>query len=329
MTGRSTVSVIIPVFDAAKYVEDAVLSAVHQPEVAEVLLVEDGSKDNSLEVSEALGNRFSKVRLLRHPGGVNMGAGPSRNLGIEAATSELIAFLDADDLYCEGRFSESVRILDQEPQVDGVYETIGTFFESEDDRLKWSRRHIGLLFGITSIVDPEDLFRTLIAGDKGHWSTIGLTVRKSLFDRSGYFTDMPTSQDMHMWYRMAAVGSLVCGQRFSPVSMRRVHPGNRHFLDDRARLRVQLERTYQLILWSKRTGVGPEKTLLLTEQYLAYQLSPQARRGRVDLAVGLWRAVRVCPRIVATRSFCKCLFSALFGARCAPWLSRLKGMWYG
>ena len=100
-----TVSVVIPVYQAAAFVEQAVESALAQPETGEVLLVEDGSGDGSLAECERLAAGDGRVRLLRHPNGENRGAGASRNLGIEQSTCPLVAFLDADDYYLLGRFA--------------------------------------------------------------------------------------------------------------------------------------------------------------------------------------------------------------------------------
>ena len=78
------VSVIIPVYNAAAYVGQAVRSALEQPETREVILIEDGSQDTSLQVCRELEGAFDSVRLLRHPDGKNLGAGASRNLGIRS-----------------------------------------------------------------------------------------------------------------------------------------------------------------------------------------------------------------------------------------------------
>ena len=99
------VSVVIPVYNAERYVARALASALAQPEVGEVILVEDDSPDRALEVCRSLANEHAgKVRLLRHPDGRNHGAGPSRNLGIRAARHPFMTALDADDHYLPGRF---------------------------------------------------------------------------------------------------------------------------------------------------------------------------------------------------------------------------------
>ena len=63
------VSVIIPVYNAAPFVEKAVRSALMQEEVKEVLVIDDGSTDGSWEIVQRLTNEERRVRLFQHPGG--------------------------------------------------------------------------------------------------------------------------------------------------------------------------------------------------------------------------------------------------------------------
>src|SRR6478735_3013546 len=93
------VSVIVPVYNAAPYVEEAVRSAVSLPEVGEVILVEDGSADNGLEVCKILVQHYANVKLFQHEDGKNRGAGESRNLALKHSRFPYIAFLDADDIF--------------------------------------------------------------------------------------------------------------------------------------------------------------------------------------------------------------------------------------
>ena len=92
------ISVITPVYNAEKYITQAVESALQFPEVWEIILVEDQSPDNALEVCKTLVTNYpERVKLYQHPDKGNHGAGASRNLAISKATGEFIAFLDADD----------------------------------------------------------------------------------------------------------------------------------------------------------------------------------------------------------------------------------------
>ncbi|WKK67348.1 glycosyltransferase family 2 protein [Lutimonas zeaxanthinifaciens] len=105
------ISVIIPVFNAEMFLKRAVSSALDQKEVKEVLLIEDNSNDDSLKLCESLEQEFEQVHLYRHQGGINKGAGASRNLGINKSRGEFIAFLDADDFYKPDRFKKDAELF--------------------------------------------------------------------------------------------------------------------------------------------------------------------------------------------------------------------------
>ena len=222
----SSISVIIPVYQAERFVEKAVESACDQEEVGEVILVEDCSSDSSLEKCKSLVNLLPlKVKLFRHTDGQNHGAGASRNLGIKKAKGEFIAFLDADDYYLPGRFKKDLKILLNNPDHDGVYNALGVHVHDEDERER-------ITFDLTTVkyhIPPENLFEEMAPlGSAGYFSCDTLTVRRTIFDKVAFFdSDLEVMQDTHMWIKMAAKATLVAGVIDQPVAMRGVHAGNR------------------------------------------------------------------------------------------------------
>jgi glycosyltransferase involved in cell wall biosynthesis len=226
--GPRSVTVVVPVYNAADFVRDAVESAIAQPEVGEVVLVEDGSRDRSLEVCEALSREFEMVSLLQHSGGGNRGPAAARNLGVQAAGYPFVAFLDADDYYLPGRFRRATEVFACGNDIDGVYEAVGTHFEDSAGRGRWLTEGRNMLTTVRARVPPEGLIEALRIGDVGRFCTDGIVVRRSLFRKTGLFDeDLAISQDTVMWLKMAAVGKLVAGRIDEPVAMRRVHAGNR------------------------------------------------------------------------------------------------------
>lgn len=90
------VSIIIPIYNAQQYIEETLRSLLAQTlQDYEVLLVDDHGKDQSIEVAKALVGDDRRFRFLATP--VNAGPGVARNVGIEAARGEYIAFIDSDD----------------------------------------------------------------------------------------------------------------------------------------------------------------------------------------------------------------------------------------
>jgi len=220
------VSVIVPVFNAAPYVEAAVASILRQREVVEVLLVEDGSQDDSLQICQRLVNTSVAVKLFRHPEGVNLGASASRNLGIVSATCSIIAFLDADDLYLPGRFSTPAEILESQPDCDGVHEAVDVAFESGPARDEWFRRNRFTLNGLSRAVPPEALLSELLS-NRGYFHLNSLTLRKRAAESVGLFnTELSLVEDTDFCIRLACKCRLVSGRLREPVATRRIHGDN-------------------------------------------------------------------------------------------------------
>lgn len=229
-TNDFKVTVVMPVYNAAKYVEEALLSAVHIPEVGEIVLIEDGSKDNSLAICEGLSRNYEKVSLYVHENNQNKGASESRNLGILKAKYDYIAFLDADDIYCENRFENEQNIFLSNPDVDGVYSAVGYINEPD-----------GKIFTLKKNISPEKLFHYLLRGTYGHFHTNGITIKKEIFNKVGYFNpQLILHQDSEMWLKMAFKGTLVGGELIVPVALIRRHEGNRIWVgqNDTTRLLV-------------------------------------------------------------------------------------------
>lgn len=92
------VSIVIPVYNASKYLERSLSCALSQTyKDIEILLVENGSTDNSLDICKEFSDQDRRISVFVADG--NVGAGIARNIGIENATGDYICFLDADDWY--------------------------------------------------------------------------------------------------------------------------------------------------------------------------------------------------------------------------------------
>lgn len=225
------VSVIIPVYNAKEFLRNSVESAQKLVEVGEIILVEDGSPDNALELCGKLENEFSKVRCLCHPEGKNLGAGASRNLGILNAKFSFISFLDADDWYLPNRFKTEKELF-ANPEVDGVYGSTGYYVEGSGlkDDLKTT---------FNNKVHANDVLYNLVSY-KGHFHTNAITIRKSLFEKTEKFnTDLRLHQDTHLWYKLAHFGNLESGQISKNIAVRREHSENRiHYKNKNSRKKL-------------------------------------------------------------------------------------------
>ena len=261
------VSVVIPVFNAAAYVTQAVESALAQPETEEVLLIEDGSPDNALEVCQALAGKYDKVRLLRHPNGDNRGAGASRNMGMQAAQAEYIAFLDADDFFLPGRFNRAVDVFTTNSTCEGVYEAVGMVIESEEgfERWKLSEKSENELQTMRPGISSENLAEVLLNGTGGYFQLNGLVIEKKVLQRSGLMNeDLRLHQDTDFIMRLTMTARLLPGKLDEPVAMWRVHPANR--ISAPRSLRVQYQDRMKfwrsLYQWVKDKGTTEQQRMV-------------------------------------------------------------------
>lgn len=267
------VSVIIPVYNAAVYVTHAVESALLQPETAEVLLIEDGSPDNALEVCEELASKNEKVRLLRHPNGENRGAGASRNLGLRSAGEEYIAFLDADDYYLPGRFEQAALIFESDPLCEGVYEAVAMQVESGEGMERWraAGKSTSQLQTMSIGIAPENLAEVLIRGDQGYFQLNGLVIRKRVLEKVGLMNEhLGLHQDTEFILRVSFTARLLPGRLDTPVAVWRVHQANRvsapRSLAVQYRDRMRYWRS--LYQWTKQHGTPTQQQMVRTGIFL-------------------------------------------------------------
>lgn len=224
---KFTVSVIIPVYNVAAYIENAVISAHRLVEVEEIILIEDGSTDGSLDVCHNIESKFSKVKLYVNE--TNSGSAAARNKGLVHAACAYIAFLDADDEYLTSRFETTQTVFKKFPLAFGVYEAIGVKYYSEEARKIFNQMHASELTTVTRPVAPKELFQALLTEDGFGWmSLVGFTMvnrkdgHKKLFDET-----LRQCQDTDFFYNLSLNENLVHGNLNQPVALRGIHDRNR------------------------------------------------------------------------------------------------------
>ncbi|MBC8123120.1 MAG: glycosyltransferase [Gemmatimonadaceae bacterium] len=119
MTNLHQISIVVPVYNGAGFLGEALESVLEQSHTNwEVWIVDDGSADNTLAVARSYCRRDPRIRLLSQ---ANAGPSAARNLGIQAATGKFIAFLDADDFWLPDKLAMSIRHLIANPRLGVSY----------------------------------------------------------------------------------------------------------------------------------------------------------------------------------------------------------------
>jgi len=211
-------SVVIPNHDYGRFVTDAITSALDQPDVdVEVLVVDDASTDDSVEVVTALTRADPRVRLLRRR--TNGGPVPTFNDGLAMASGDAVVRLDADDLLTPGSLRRALDVLQDHPEVGMVYGHPRHFrgaVPAASGRMRgvtiWSgptwieercRR------GVNCITSPEVVLRGDVARATG-----------------GQRPELQHTHDMEMWLRVAATSD-VARIDGPDQALHRLHPDSR------------------------------------------------------------------------------------------------------
>jgi glycosyltransferase involved in cell wall biosynthesis len=209
---KPLVSVIIPAYNAARTLETTVQSVFGQSlQDFEIVIVDDGSKDNTLEVAERIAASDSRVKVVAQP---NSGAAAARNAGIKAAGGEYVAFLDADDLWLPQKLERQIALLNSEKDAAAVQ--TGAYYVNDDLEV----------LSVRPCVIPKDvLLETLLFRSfPALMST--LLVKRSAFDKIGLLdTKLVILEDWELAIRLSRFCNLKSIEE--PLALYRNYPGNR------------------------------------------------------------------------------------------------------
>ncbi len=199
------ISIIIPTFNCAKYITEAIESVLRQTyKDIEVVVADDGSTDNTREVLRPYIENNKIIYIYQE----NQGPGAARNTGIKLAKGDYIAFLDADDTLTEDSIEKRLNLIECNSDIGLVFSDY--FYQQEEFKTieikfmndfknhsyyRIRRTSCGILFyGLF-----KDIFPILFSI---HTGTV--LVRKEVFDKSGLFrTDIFIGEDRDMWLRIA------------------------------------------------------------------------------------------------------------------------------
>jgi glycosyltransferase involved in cell wall biosynthesis len=215
---RLTVTALIPTYNMAHFVRQAVDSVLAQSRpVDEVIVVDDGSTDNTAEVLAPYEGRLRRV--LKKNGGL----ASARNAGLREAKGDFIALLDADDLWQPDKMEKQMGFLAQHPGIDflfGDYCNFSDETDNEEPEIKCPAMHDYLVANASNLTQ---IFDCLLEENVVLPSTV--VFRWSCLERTGYFDEkLRRVEDLDLWLRAARV----CRFGFvnAMVTKRRRHGAN-------------------------------------------------------------------------------------------------------
>ena len=215
------VSVIIPIYNAGKYLHACLDSVVNQTlKEIEIICVDDGSTDNSLQIVQDYVKRDPRIKAFSQP---NMNAGAARNRGLQYATGKYLSFLDADDFF-ELNMLELAFKKAEEAKADIVVFRSDLYYEKDNryDVMRYTVVEENLPeqrpFAGTDI--KRDIFKSFIG-----WAWDKLFLREYVVKNSLTFQEQRSSNDLYFTYlalakarRITVIDGLLAHHRTRVVS---------------------------------------------------------------------------------------------------------------
>lgn len=195
------VSVLIPCYNAGAYLGQALQSVLEQTyRDFEIIVVDDGSTDDSAAVAKS----FACVRYIHK---AHSGISATRNLAVQEARGEFVAFLDADDLWAPEKLALQVAYLDSHPQCQMVHSHAKNFFDGPPETMTERQKQL---------MDAN--LQNYMASS---------CIRRALFQQHGVFReDYSVGEDTHWIARLRAAGVDMSHCIAEPLYFRRIHQNN-------------------------------------------------------------------------------------------------------
>lgn len=207
MTASPSLAVVVPVRDGARYLPTALASVAAQTLPAhEVVVVDDGSSDDSAALAVRAG-----ARVLRQQ---NAGPGAARNRAVTATSCELVAFLDADDVFLPDKLERQVRMLQMAPDAIGVCSDAFVLGGARDGQVKNAGWQVPARLRL-----PDLLRRNPVIASS-------VVVRRAAIEHVGGFDEDPVliaTEDYDLWLRVLASSGAYFAYIDTPLVRYRAH----------------------------------------------------------------------------------------------------------
>ena len=310
------ISVIIPVYNGEKTIQETIESILNQTfSDFELLVINDGSQDSTLKIVSDIHD--SRIIFFSY---LNAGVSASRNRGLSHAMGEFISFIDADDLWIPDKLEAQVKALQENPQVAVAYSWTDWIDESNQ-----------LLGRGSYLPEQGDVFAKLLLNDFVASGSNCLIRRQALIEVGGFDESLAHGEDWDLWLRLAARYEFILVP--SPQILYRVSPNSASFnvLEmERGSLKV-IEKAYAIAPASlqhlKQQSLGNRYKYLT---FKALEGSPEGKKGLVA-AMFLGHAIRNDPSLLQTRVIWKVLLKIVTVVLLPPQqaqvlLTKMKGL---
>jgi glycosyltransferase involved in cell wall biosynthesis len=280
-----TVSVVIPTYNRAHAVTDAIRSVLLQRfEDLELIVVDDGSTDDTGERIRAI--RDARLRYVR---GSHAGVSAARNLGVRYASGDLVAFLDSDDVWRPDKLAREVELFSRRPDVDAVFSDLEkrhgerVYASFMRETAVFSRRLRAGSYPEGLLLSSREMYLCLL--EEVPVKPSALVVRRRAFERVGGFDESWTSsEDWEFLLRLARAHRFAYLDR--PLVVLFISPDSLHLVDqsrgETAMIRL-LGQEQRRLAGDPEALAAVRRGLVTRVKHLGWHLLDQGRRAGASL----------------------------------------------
>ncbi len=254
------VSIIIPLYNAENYILDALRSALIQEVEKEIIIIDDCSTDNSLKtvldyVKTNHNILTDKTRIVIRKNSYNLGVASTRNLGVDIARGEYVAYLDADDMWTSDKLKKQLLFM-REKEAD----ICSTSREIVDENGKSTGRIIGFE---KEAITLKDLKRS------NRINCSAVLVKKELMKKYPMRHDKDAHEDYYVWLMAVKNGAKVCNIDEPLLKYRDIKGSKSH---NKLKAALMTFRTYRY------AGYGFIRSLFMMPAYMVNGLSKHMKK---------------------------------------------------
>ncbi len=287
------VSIIIPAFNSENTVKETIESVLNQTWTDwEIILVNDGSQDSTLEIVNNIND--NRLKIFTYSNG---GANASRNRGLSHASGEFVSFLDADDLWTPDKLESQFKALQENPEAAVAY----SWTNSIDETGNFLRRG-------SYITANGDIYTKLLLIDFIESGSNPLIRRAALANVGDFDESLAAAQDWDMWLRLAAqyhfvaVSSVQILYRVSNNSM------SANILRQEAASLQVIEKSFsnapQSLQYLKKYSIGNRYKCLT---FMALQRNPSRKQGIIAMKLLIY-TIKNDPSLLMAKALLKVFF---------------------
>lgn len=207
------ISVIIPTYNREKYISETIYSVLNQSYKAlEVLIIDDGSTDNTQKIVETIAAEDSRVKYIYQ---INAERSAARNKGIKIAQGEFIAFLDSDDLWSPTKLEKQIKLFNDNLSLVMVV----TWWDMFDNTATTLRK---IELPAIQDINSGNFHKLMVVANRIGSATP--LIRKDIILQQSLFRDICPFEDWEFWTRISMQGAV--GLVPEILARHRIHPGN-------------------------------------------------------------------------------------------------------